>query len=83
MTRLFLALIAFVFLVLLAGCTINDPTENTFGPRIINDTRSTATIAYCNGTSSCKPYFWTETLRAGASTSDNISAGRGDLSVFT
>jgi hypothetical protein len=66
----------------LAGCTINDPTENTFAPRIVNDTRSTATIVYCNGISSCKPYFWTETLHAGASTSDNISAGPGDLSVF-
>jgi len=66
----------------LAGCAVGDPTENTFAPQIVNDTKSTATVVYCDGSSSCKPNAWKETLRPGKETSDNISAGRGDLSVF-
>lgn len=67
---------------LLAGCAINDPTENEFAPQIINNTRTTVTIYYCRGSSSCGNAWWTETLRPGQTTSDSISAGRGNLSVF-
>jgi hypothetical protein len=66
----------------LAGCTINDPTENEFAPQIINSTRSTASIVYCNGSSSCGAGWWTERLRPGQTTSASINAGRGNLSVF-
>lgn len=66
----------------LAGCTINDPTENEFAPQIINNTRSTASIVYCSGSSSCGAAAWTESLRPGQTTSDSINAGRGSLSVF-
>jgi hypothetical protein len=66
----------------LAGCTINDPTENEFAPQIINDTRSTATVDYCNGSSSCGSATWTDTIRPGRKSSDSINAGRGNLAVF-
>jgi hypothetical protein len=77
-----LAFGAVALAVLLAGCTINDPTENEFAPQIINDTLAVATIAYCDRSSSCKSYAWTETLRSGKRVSDSINAGRGNLSVF-
>jgi hypothetical protein len=67
----------------LAGCTINDSTENEFAPQIINNTRSTATIVYCSGTSSCGSPGWTETLRPGRATASNVNAGRGSLAVFS
>ena len=62
---------------------MSDPTENEFAPKIINNTPSTATMVYCNGSSSCgSAAWWTETLRPGQTTSDSINAGRGSLSVF-
>ena len=66
----------------LAGCSINDPTENEFAPQIVNNTPSTATMVYCSGSSTCGSAAWTETLRPGQTTSDSINAGRGNLAVF-
>jgi len=68
--------------VVLAGCSLNDPTETEFAPKIINDSGATATIAYCNGGDSCKAHWWTETLAHGERTQDSINAGHGNLSVF-
>lgn len=82
MRRLYLVLSVLALTGLLAGCSFNDPTENEFAPRIINDTRAVATIGYCNGSSSCRPYAWRERLEPGRRTSDSINAGRGNLSVF-
>jgi len=80
--RVCLALGALAAAAGLGGCAASDPTENTFAPQLVNDTRSTATVVYCNGSSSCEPDAWKETIRPGKRTSDNISAGRGNLSVF-
>jgi hypothetical protein len=80
--RVCLALVGVAAAGVLAGCAISDPTENTFAPQIVNDTKSPATVVYCDGSSSCKPNAWKETLRSGKRTSENISAGRGALSVF-
>lgn len=82
MKRACLGFSAAALAVILAGCTINDSTENEFAPQIVNDTPSVVTIAYCGGTSSCTPYAWTETVRPGERTSNSINAGRGSLSVF-
>jgi len=80
--RICLGVSALVLAGSLAGCAINDPTETEFAPNIVNDTGALATIAYCNGGSSCKDYAWKETVRPGQTTSDSINAGRGNLSVF-
>jgi hypothetical protein len=66
----------------LAGCAISDPTENEFAPKIVNDTQARATVAYCNGASSCTEHWWNEMLRPGQTTSDSVNAGGGSLSVF-
>ena len=74
--------VSVVLVGVLSGCAINDPTENEFAPDFINDTAHTATVAYCNGASSCRKHWWTMSLRPGERTSSNINAGRGNLSVF-
>ena len=68
--------------LLAAGWLIGDPTENEFAPDIVNNNPSTATMVYCTGISSCGSAAWTERLRPGQATSDNLNAGRGSLSVF-
>lgn len=81
MRRVYLAF-AFALVCVLSGCSISDPTENEFAPSFINDTASTATIAYCKGSSSCAESWWMETLRPDERTANSINAGRGNLSVF-
>jgi hypothetical protein len=81
-TRLCLGLGLLALTGVLAGCSVNDPTETEFAPKIINDSGSTATIAYCNGGNSCKAHWWIETLAPGRRAEDSINAGHGNLSVF-
>lgn len=39
--------------VVLVGCAIQEPTENTGGIKFINDTAARASLAYCSN-DSCK-----------------------------
>jgi hypothetical protein len=66
----------------LSGCRVSDPTEETFGLQIVNDTGSAAAVAYCNGSHSCSAYWWKAKLRPGTQTVYSVSAGPKSLSVF-
>jgi hypothetical protein len=81
-TKFVVGLAVLALAISVTGCSINDSTETEFAPQIINNTRWSATMLYCGGTSSCGKPWWTERLRPGQSTSDSINAGHGNLSVF-
>jgi hypothetical protein len=77
-----LALGAVALAAALTGCAVSDPTENEFGLQIVNNTGSTATVAYCSGSSSCRTHWWKVTLSPGRHTAYSVSAGPRSLSVF-
>jgi hypothetical protein len=64
----------------LTACSIQDPTQNSQVMRVKNDTTRTVKVSYCVGLR-CQHLFWTNTLAAGKSTTDNVVAD-GSLSRF-
>jgi hypothetical protein len=64
-----------------AGCTIQDPTENTGGIKFVNDTGTRASLAYCSN-DSCTASWWHDEVSPGRSTEDSVTAGRGNLAVI-
>jgi hypothetical protein len=80
-----LGLVIVVLSGLLAGCDTSKlgPTENSFTPRVMNDTRSDATVVYCNRGPKCVPAQWTVTLSPGKSISSIVSVGSRGLAVLS
>jgi hypothetical protein len=64
-----------------AGCTIQDPTENTGGVKFINDTTAAASLNYCSNPA-CTQSSWHDSVPPGKTTQDSVTAGRGNLAVI-
>jgi hypothetical protein len=64
-----------VLVLLVAGCTINDPTETTFSARFLNDLGYDATIGMCSNETTCRGgLHFNDPVKQGGSVSENISS---------